>query len=556
MNLFSLYIKYSQNRNVKYFIYLFFTSFFLIGVLIFRDYGISTDELFQRASGFYWYLSIVNEFSSNIEYLNQLKDKFTQMESSAHLANGQSIYYGVFFDLLSAFIEETFKIKTSYDAFYLKHFLTFIFFFFSCIAFYKLIASRFENRIFSIILTSFFIMSPRIFAESFYNCKDIVFMSLSVISIYFAMNYLEKQSVNNIIIFSLFAALSTQIRIMGIFLFFLFLFFWLLQALEEKKFFKKNFIHFVCLIFFYSFFFYFFWPYLWEAPFTNFFKAFKIFSNYTWGSYVFYFGEYIKASNIPWHYIPVWIFITTPLLYLIIFILGLIKTLIILSKRFLNISEEKNTMLWRDNNEKKDLFLLLYLLLPIIIIIFLNSTLYGGWRHLYFIYPGIIYFIAVGIDFILKSKIKKNYKSIFMFFIILGLTINLLNLIKLHPYQNVYFNTLVEKKANKLFPIDYWGLANLEALKFINNSTKEKTLKTVRSASFTSLQFSKKLLKEDKINVQITGTENLNQDFIFTNFYYERDPKYTRKYFIPNNYERIFLIKRGNIIINEIYKKN
>ena len=62
MNLFSLYIKYSQNRNVKYFIYLFFTSFFLIGVLIFRDYGISTDELFQRASGFYWYLSIVNLF--------------------------------------------------------------------------------------------------------------------------------------------------------------------------------------------------------------------------------------------------------------------------------------------------------------------------------------------------------------------------------------------------------------------------------------------------------------------------------------------------------------
>jgi len=430
MNLFSLYIKFSENKNVKYFIYLFFLLFFLIGISIFRDYGISTDELFQRASGYYWYVSIVNELGVNNEYINLLKDKFMKMESSAHLASGKSIYYGVFFDLFSVVMEEIFKIKSSYDAYYLKHFLTFLFFFLSSILFYNLIKSRFENKIFSIFLTLFFIMSPRIFAESYYNGKDIVFMSLSVISVYYALKYLEKQSINNIIIFSLFAALSTQIRIMGIFLFFLFLFFWLLQSLEEEKFFKKNFLHLISLIFFYFLFLYCFWPYLWGSPFENFFKAFKIFSNYSWGSYVYYFGEYIKASNVPWHYIPVWIFITTPIMYLIVFFLGLIKTSIIFSISFLNISENNKKRLWQNVNEKKDLFLLLYLILPIFIVIFLNSTLYGGWRHLYFIYPGIIYFIAVGVDFFLKSKIKKNYKSLFIFFLLAGLTYNLVNLIK------------------------------------------------------------------------------------------------------------------------------
>lgn len=555
MNLFSLYIKFSENKNVKYFIYLFFALFFLIGISIFQDYGISTDELFQRASGFYWYISIVNELGINNDYINFLKDKFMNMESSGHLASGKSIYYGVFFDLLSAFIEEVFKIKTSYDAYYLKHFLTFTFFFLSSIIFYKLIVSRFKNKIFAIILTSFFIMSPRIFAESFYNCKDIIFMSLSVISLYYAFKYLEKQNLNNIIIFSLFAALSTQIRIMGIFLFFLFLLVWFLQTLEEKDFFKKNFVHLISLIFFYFLFLYCFWPYLWGSPFENFFKAFKIFSNYSWGSYVYYFGEYIKASNIPWHYVPVWIIITTPLVYLIVFFLGLIKTLSSFSINLLNISENNNKRLWQGTNEKKDLFLLLYLLLPIFIIIILNSTLYGGWRHLYFIYPGIIYFIAVGVEFIFKSKIKKNYKSLFIFILLMGLTYNLVNLIKLHPYQNIYFNAMVEKKANKLFPIDYWGLANLEALKFVADLDKEN-LKTIRPASFTPLNFSKKLIKFDKGNIKITGTENLDQDYIFTNFYYERDPKFTEKYFIPQNYKKIFSIKRGNIIINEIYKKN
>jgi len=242
-------------------------------------------------------------------------------------------------------------------------------------------------------------------------------------------------------------------------------------------------------------------------------------------------------------------------MYLIVFFLGLIKTLIIFSISFLNISENNKKRLWQNVNEKKDLFLLLYLILPIFIVIFLNSTLYGGWRHLYFIYPGIIYFIAVGVDFILKSKIKKNYKSLFIFFLLAGLIYNLVNLIKLHPYQNIYFNAMIEKKANKLFPIDYWGLANLEALQFVVNLDKEN-LKTIRPTSFTPLDFSRKLIKLNKDNIQITGTEDLDQDYIFTNFYYERDPRYTDKYLIPNNYKKIFSIKRGHIIINEIYKKN
>ena len=33
-----------------------------------------------------------------------------------------------------------------------------------------------------------------------------------------------------------------------------------------------------------------------------------------------------------------------------------------------------------------------------------------------------------------------------------------------------------EKNANKLFEIDYWGLGNVEAIKFIINDTKIKKL--------------------------------------------------------------------------------
>ena len=42
-----------------------------------------------------------------------------------------------------------------------------------------------------------------------------------------------------------------------------------------------------------------------------------------------------------------------------------------------------------------------------------------------------------------------------------------------HPYQNIYFNSLVKNKANKYFEIDYWGLANHEAIEFIIDDSKK-----------------------------------------------------------------------------------
>ena len=46
-------------KNIFYFLYL---SFFIVGLFIFNDFGISIDEEFQRYSGFYW-LNYVLEFT-------------------------------------------------------------------------------------------------------------------------------------------------------------------------------------------------------------------------------------------------------------------------------------------------------------------------------------------------------------------------------------------------------------------------------------------------------------------------------------------------------------
>ena len=60
-----------------------------------------------------------------------------------------------------------------------------------------------------------------------------------------------------------------------------------------------------------------------------FFNTLKIMSSYSWSGGIFYLGEYVNALNLPWHYPIVWILISTPILYIILFIIG---SILIISK--------------------------------------------------------------------------------------------------------------------------------------------------------------------------------------------------------------------------------
>ena len=72
-----------------------------------------------------------------------------------------------------------------------------------------------------------------------------------------------------------------------------------------------------------------------------------------------------------------------------------------------------------------------------------------------------------GLNYILNLKIHNFFVNSIFLITFFSILINVFNLIKLHPYQNIYFNFLVEKKANSLFEIDYWGTGNVYAIKKI-----------------------------------------------------------------------------------------
>ncbi len=188
-----------------------------------------------------------------------------------------------------------------------------------------------------------------------------------------------------------------------------------------------------------------------------------------------------------------------------------------------------------------------------ILIILKNSTLYNGWRHLFFILPSLI-ILCLGLIYYAKIIFKKNkFLIICINLLIVSIFLNnSVNLIKLHPYQNVYFNFFLEKKANKNFDIDYWGLSNKDALKKI--SLKNEGITKVAVLGLANLEMSRKMLEKNKKNKIIIVGENFKEaDYIVSNSYFVSNPKITKRYKLPNYFKLQQEIKKGNIVINKIF---
>jgi hypothetical protein len=544
-----------QEINLKQITFLLFSIFFLVGLFTFKDYGISIDEEYGRFCGFYW-LSYVLSFLPFDELKNLVDIKLNKIHGPSLLTPEEYPFYGVIFDLPVAFLEVIFQIEDSENYYYLKHFLNFLLFFISSIFFYKLLLNRFSNYKVSIIGTLFFVLSPRIYGSSFFNNKDLIFLSLVTIAIYFCFKTFDKLNYKNIIIFSIFAALSTSQRILGIFLPIAFIFFYFLSFLSNEKN-TKDLITILIFLVLYYLFLVIFWPYLWSGPFANFIVAFQFFSDHPLIIKQFFGGEYINANYVPYNFIFTWILISTPILYTILFIIGYFKIFKRFFIKFLNI---KNNVpyydLWRGTNEKKDLFMLFSISSIVLYLIAFNVLIYTGWRQIYFINIFLIYIATYAFyqfDISLKSKLK-NY---FNFgFIILCLLFIVYKMVIFHPYQNVYFNELFKKNVHEKFEIDYWGLSGKKFLKDILLLEKDKNIIKIAVAGFLPLERSLKLLdKEQRKKIKIIGQDFQNADYIYANFISEVDKNFNDKYQIPINFTKIDKFVLNEVLLYEIYRK-
>jgi hypothetical protein len=211
-----------------------------------------------------------------------------------------------------------------------------------------------------------------------------------------------------------------------------------------------------------------FWPILWHGPLREFINALKEMSHYQWNSDILYLGRLVKPTQLPWHYIPVWISISTPLLYLACFNLGVIFMLIDLFRQPGKFYEGKK----RDH-----LIILACFFSPVLAVIMLHSTLYNSWRQMFFIYPSFVLIAVQGLQSsvqFLSHRLRPSLiYPVLAIILVIGLSDPISFTIRNHPFENMYFNRLAGKNMLQIkqrFEFDYWGLAFKQGIDYILES--------------------------------------------------------------------------------------
>ncbi len=157
---------------------LFFFTYVLLGCLIYKDYGVSADETIDFRRGQVNYNRLMG---------GSLADFMDQCSQSKTIC-----YYPPAFSMLLYAIAPGGDTQSIYLR---RHLLTFAFFAFSVFIFFLIGKKIFKDWKIGLLGALFLIISPRIFAHSFYNPKDLPFLSVYVISIYTLLLFLEKKNI-------------------------------------------------------------------------------------------------------------------------------------------------------------------------------------------------------------------------------------------------------------------------------------------------------------------------------------------------------------------------
>lgn len=516
---------------------IFFIIYLLFGLLIVNDYGISWDEPTSRMNG------LVN--LKYIASILELDGVLARYQNIPNLMDWMDKDYGVAFELLLALGEYLFNIQERRIYLY-RHIVTFIFSGFGIAALYAMTNTLYKKwyiPYFSVILL---ILSPRLFADSFYNSKDLVLMSSMSLAFYSMTILIRVQNTGNLILHAFLTAFAFDIRVIAI----------IIVPLTFVGIILSNFtsrasvwigVKYCLLYFIFStLFVYLMFPYLWSDPYSNLINVFAAMAKFRWHGELLYFGSTIVSSSLPWHYIISWILITTPVLYLLLFLVGICSL-------FLSLWRNDNFI----NNELRvnSLLQIFALTLPICAAIVLKSVLYDGWRQFYFVYIPFVMIATLGFYYIDELLLKFKFCRL-LFYVAIFVNFSLISswMVKSHPLQNVYFNIMAGSNWRENFDLDYWGMGNREALNLILIDSKCLNTKVnVKAISQTPLDRATLMMKvRDSERVKLVS--NIEQaDYLITNF---RQVPVHQRLLVPYGFVEFYNRKIGEEIIYSIYKKN
>ena len=446
-------------RAPRYVVSLFFGFLLLLGGLVFSDYGVSWDESAHRANGLVSFRFVTSLVAPT----------WTEEQPRLHGVPSISDYpdhdHGVLFELPLALFD-VLRPGTDERTYYLvRHAAVFLVSLLGTWALFRLATLRFRDERLGLLAAGLLVLSPRFFAESFYNGQDLVFVSLFTLGIYTLVRLLARPTWRRAAVHGLVTAAAIDVRILGLILGPFTLTLLALQLLSDAGAPARWVASRAALVYLLTLaagvvag-----WPYLWEHTFEHLVATFTGFSHYSWGGYILYMGKIIQGANLPWHYPLVWMSVTTPIAYQVAGLLGLG----LVAARLLR----HPWVVLRTPAGRFDFLVAGWLGAPVAMVIVLHSVIYDGWRHLYFVYPALLLLAVQGVVAVAQlGRRSRAWRPLAVGLGVLAGAEVLLTagrMVRMHPHQQTYFSYLPRQQAARLFERDYWGLSMRQGLAYL-----------------------------------------------------------------------------------------
>lgn len=151
----------------------------------------------------------------------------------------------------------------------------------------------------------------------------------------------------------------------------------------------------------------------------------------------------------------------------------------------------------------------------------------------------------------------KNFDKLLVLILLILIIPNIYKVIVFHPFQSLYFNELLNSEQKKGFLIDREGLSRMDLInKILKMEKSSNKVISIANASFLPYyRISDAISQKNKSKLDFVGGEYNKADYIYNSFVYEIDPKFNKKYQIPDNFDLIYTLKIEEIIVYELFKK-
>ena len=417
-------------------------AFLLVGIAVVDDYGASYDVAIQRHSA-------TRNLAFIVGYTDRLEGFAVEHER----------YYGVAFDLPLLLLEYGLGSMDTRSIYLLRHLVTHGFFLVGGLCCSLLVYRLTRSRTVALFALLLFVLQPRLYAHSFFNGKDLPFLSMFMVTLYVTHRAFRRDTVGAFVLCGVGVGVLTNLRIMGVTLFPAVL---ALRGLDLLQAGRGGRPHVLATgaafavagpgtLYVLS-------PYLWADP-LEFGTAWQTLAQHPTQFWELFQGRLVSSKQVPWHYIPTWMAISTPPVTLVCGVLGTIRA----GLQSIQGGGGEGTDL------RFGLLLVVCLTLPVLAITALGSHLYDGWRHVYFLHAPLCGLAGLGVQWV--GGMRRQAKAGIYTLAGLGVLGTGGEMVRLHPHQHVYFNVLVDRTTpeylRRHYVLDPWRVSCREGLEFL-----------------------------------------------------------------------------------------